>query len=235
MDINVNTLVFDALTFMRQNAKVFRKYVFLPIIFSIASLFLAKVPGFGLALSAVSNSIAMALIGVSATRFYLLKDPTVVAEGANRPFARFFFVTFMMTFLGHMSEIFMYLPPSLQGGMFLWMLLGLWVNLKICLAYPALAMDHPGSVVENIKSSFEWTNGLVLKIIFAFLICYGPVIFFTLMIMQAPDLTSAEGEFFSRLPQLVFFNLLIIFSFLWSSLVLASLYKEVAKPGGSST
>lgn len=235
MEINVNTLVFDALTFMRQNAKVFRKYVFLPIVFSMASLFLAKVPGFGLALSAVSNSVAMALIGVSATRFYLLKDPTVVAEGANRPFARFFFVTFMMTFLGHMSEIFMLLPPSMQGMTFVWMLVGLWLNLKICLAYPALAMDHRGSVVDNIKSSFTWTNGLAFKIIFAFMICYCPVIFFTLMIMQTPDISLAEGDFLAKLPQLVFFNLLIIFSFLWSSLVLARLYKEVAKPNGSST
>ena len=227
MDHSVHTLVFDALAFMRENAKVFRKYVFLPIVFSIASLFLAKIPGFGLALSAVSNSIAMALIGVSATRFYLMKDASRVAEGANRPFARFFFLTFVMTFLGHMSEVFTYLPPSLQGGMFLWMVIGFWVNLKICLAYPALAMDHPGSLMDNVKESFTWTNGLALKIIFAFLICYCPVIFFTVMLMQAPDLNPTEGDTWANMPQLIFSNLLIIFAFLWSSLVLAKLYEGV--------
>lgn len=227
MDGSINALVFDALSFMRANAKVFRKYVFLPIVFSIASLFLAKVPGFGLALSAVSNSLAMALIGVSATRFYLYKDAARVAEGANRPFARFFFLTFTMTFLGHMAEVFTLLPPSMQGAMFLWMMIGFWLNLKICLAFPALAMDHPGSLLDNVKSSFRWTEGKAFKIILAFLICYCPVIFFTFMLMQAPDLNPAEGDFWGNLPQLAFSNLLIIFSMLWSSLVLAKIYQGV--------
>ena len=81
MNIPVNILVFDALTFMRENGKVFRKYVFLPLVFSIASLFLAKLPSVGLALSAVSNSLALALLGVSATRFFLLKNPTLWLMG----------------------------------------------------------------------------------------------------------------------------------------------------------
>lgn len=227
MEPSINTMVFDALSFMRANAKVFRKYLFLPIVFSVASLFLVKVPVAGLSLAAISNSIAMALIGVSATRFYLLGNAAQVAEGANRPFARFFFLTFVMTFMGHMSEVFMLLPANLQGMAVVWMLLGLWLNLKICLSFPALAMDHPGSVMDNIKSSFDWTRGRTMTIIFAFMICYGPVIFFTFLLMQAPDLVPEEGDFWGGLPQLVFSNLLTIFSMLWSSLVMARLYKEV--------
>ncbi|WP_417782679.1 hypothetical protein [Terasakiella pusilla] len=227
MEPSINTMVFDALSFMRANAKVFRKYLFLPIVFSVASLFLIKVPVAGLSLAAVSNSIAMALIGVSATRFYLLGKSEKVADGANRPFARFFFLTFVMTFMGHMSEVFMLLPDSIKGMAVVWMLFGLWLNLKICLAFPALAMDHPGTVMDNVKSSFDWTRGRAMIIIFAFLICYGPVIFFTFMLMQVPDLAPAEGDFWGGLPQLVFSNLLTIFSMLWSSLVMARLYKEV--------
>ncbi len=231
---DVNVLVFDSLKFMRENAKVFRKYVFLPIVFSIASLFLAQIPSLGLALSAVSNSLALSLLGVSATRFYLLKNADAVAEGANRPFARFFFLTFCMTFLGHMSAVFELLPKDMQGSMFLWMVLGFWINLKICLAYPALAMDHPGSVWENVKASFFWTQGLALKIIGSLLLCYMPVIFFTFMVMQAPDLMPTEDDFWGSLPRLIFSDLLIIFSMMWSSLVLSRIYQEVVDDHGRS-
>jgi len=227
MEIQVMTIVFDALTFMRENAKVFRKYIFLPICFSLASLFLIKIPAVGLALATVSNSLALALLGVSATRFYLLRNADAVAEGANRPFARFFFLTFCLTFLGHMAEIFEYLPKEYMGGMFIWMLLGFWVNLKICLAFPALAMDHPGSLWENVKASFEWTSGYALRIIAAFLFCYFPVIFFTMALMQVPDLVPSTDNFWSSLPQLIFTDLLIVFSMLWSSLVLAKFYESI--------
>lgn len=235
MDFSVNTVVFDALAFIRHNAAVFRKYVFLPVILSLASLFLIKIPVAGLGLSAVSNALALSLLGVSASRFYLLGNAEKVADGANRPFARFFFLTFMMTFLGNMSEVFTLLPPSLQGGMFLWMVLGLWINLKTCLAFPALALDHPGSVWDNIVGSFNWTGGLALKIIGSFLICYSPVIFFTLMLMQVPDLMPGENDFLRSLPQLAFSNILIIFSMLWSSLVLAKIYQHVVIDGNKAT
>lgn len=226
MNTPVNVLVFESLAFMRENAGVFRKYIFLPVVFSIASLFLVKIPGFGLGLAALSNSLALSLLGVSATRFFLLRNADAVADGANRPFARFFFLTFVMTFLGHMSEVFTLLPPEYQGGMFMWMVFGFWVNLKICLAFPALAMDHKGSVWDVVKGSFNWTQGLALKIIGSFLLCYTPVLFFTVMMMQAPDLMPKEEDFWASLPQLIFSDLLIIFSMLWSSVVLARIYRE---------
>jgi membrane-anchored glycerophosphoryl diester phosphodiesterase (GDPDase) len=162
---------------MRENGKVFRKYVFLPIVFSIASLFLVKIPGFGLGLAAVFDL----------------------------------------------------LPGGAQSFAMFWMLLGFWVNLKICLAFPALAMDHPGSVWDNVKASFEWTNGLALKIIGSFLLCYTPVLFFTVMMMQIPGVMPDKEDFFGSLPQLIFSDLLIIFSMLWSSIVLARIYREVTK------
>ncbi|WP_417819187.1 hypothetical protein [Terasakiella sp.] len=227
MEMQIMTIVFDALAFMRANAKVFRKYIFLPLCLSIASLFLVKIPVVGLTLSTISNSFALALLGVSSTRFYLLRDADAVADGANRPFARFFFLTFCLTFLGHMAEIFEYLPPEYMGGMFIWMLLGFWVNLKICLAFPALAMDHPGSVWDNVKASFNWTTGYGFRIIAAFLFCYFPVIFFTLALMQVPDLTPSLDNFWASLPQLIFSDVLIVFSMLWSSLVLAKFYENI--------
>lgn len=232
---SVNELVFDSLAFIRKNGPVFRKYVFLPIVFSIASLFLAKIPALGLGVSALVNSLALSLLGVSATRFYLLKNADAVAAGANRPFARFFFLTFTMTFLGHMAEVFQYLPAGLQSGAMLWMVLGFWVNLKICLAFPALAMEHPGSLWDNVKASFGWTEGLAFKIIGSFLLCYTPVLFFTVMLMQAPDLMPSEDDFWGSLPQLVFSDLLIIFSMLWSSVVLARIYQEVVLNNKSAT
>jgi len=235
MDIAIHTLVFESLAFLRQNAAVFRKYIFLPLVFSITSLFLAKIPVAGLALAAVSNSVALSLLGVSATRFYLLGKADAVAEGANRPFARFFFLTFTMTFLGHMSEVFELLPTQYQGGMMFWMIFGFWVNLKICLAFPALAMDHKGSLWDNVKSSFQWTEGLFLKIVGSFIICYSPVIFFTFMMMQIPDLMPDENKFWESLPQLIFSDVLIIFSMLWSSLVLAKIYQKVAVDDKSAT
>ncbi|SCA57083.1 membrane hypothetical protein [Candidatus Terasakiella magnetica] len=234
MEIQVHTLVFDALSFMRDNAKVFRKYIFLPVVFSFASLFLVKVPNFGLALASVSNSLALALLGVSATRFYLMGKAEKVADGANRPFARFFFLTFFMTVLGHMAEVFTLLPKEFQGSMFLWMILGFWINLKICLAFPALAMDHPGSVWDNIRLSFNWTRGYGFKIVTAFLVCYCPVIFFTMTLMQIPALMPDEKDFWGSLPQLMFSDFLIVFSMLWSSLVLAKLYEGIALKGNSS-
>jgi len=227
MEVQVLKLVFDALAFMRQNGKVFRKYIFLPICFSIASLFLVKIPAIGLGLSAVSNSIALSLLGVSATRFYLLKNADHVANGANRPFARFFFLTFCMTFMGHMAEVFEYLPDFMMGGAFVWMMFGVWLNIKICLAFPALAMDHPGSVWDNIKESFDWTTGYGFRIVAAFLFCYFPVIFFTMMLLQAPDLAPKEDDFWGSLPQLIFSDILIVFSMLWSSIVLAKFYEQI--------
>lgn len=235
MDISISVLVFDSLAFMRENAKVFRKYIFLPLVLSIASLFLVKIPGIGMGLAAVSNSLALAMLGVSATRFYLLGDAEAVADGANRPFARFFFLTFAMTFLGHMSAVFELLPKEWQGGMFMWMVFGFWVNLKVCLAFPALAMDHPGSVLDNVKGSFEWTGGLTLKIIGSFLLCYSPVIFFTFLLMQTPELTPDDKDFWASLPQLIFSDVLVVFSMLWSSLVLAKIYERVALAPKSST
>lgn len=227
METQVVTIVFDALSFMRANAKVFRKYIFLPLCLSIASLFLVKIPAIGLALSTVSNAAALAMLGVSATRFYLFKNADKVADGANRPFARFFFLTFCLTFLGHMSEIFGYLPEEYMGGMFLWMILGFYINLKVCLAFPALAMDHPGSVWDNVKASFNWTTGYGFRIVAAFLFCYFPVIFFTMALMQVPSLTPSLDDFWSSLPQLIFSDILIVFSMLWSSLVLAKFYEEI--------
>ncbi|WP_135080970.1 hypothetical protein [Terasakiella sp. SH-1] len=227
MDVPVHTLVFDALAFIRENAKVFRKYLFLPIVFSLASLFLVETPGLGLALATVSNSLAMALLGVSATRFYLLRNPETVADGANRPFARFFFLTFCMTFLGHMAEVFTLLPKEYQGGMMVWMILGIWINLKICLAFPAIALGHPGSVWDNVIASFEWTRGHGFRIVAAFLVCYCPVIFFTMMLMQVPGMMPDPDDFWASLPQMVFSDILIVFSMMWSSVVLAKLYETI--------
>ena len=139
-----------------------------------------------------------------------------------------------MTFLGHMSAVFELLPPEMQGGMFMWMVFGFWVNLKICLAYPALAMDHPGSLWDNVRQSFGWTQGLALKIIGSFLLCYSPVIFFTVMLMQVPDMMPSEDDFWGSLPQLIFTDVLIIFSMMWSSLVLARIYQEVVVSHGRS-
>lgn len=235
MDLRIHTLVFESLGFMQANAKVFRKYFFLPLVFSIASLFIVKIPVVGLAGSTVVNSLAIALLGVSATRFYLYRNPDVVADGANRPFARFFFLTFVMTCLGHASEIFNLLPEHMRGGAMLWMLLGIWVNIKVCLAFPALAADHPGSVWDNVKASFEWTSGYGLKIVAAFFLCYSPIIFFTLMLMQAPDLMPKEDDFWGSLPQLIFSDILIIFSMMWSSIALAKLYQGIVLGKKSST
>ena len=50
-----------------------------------------------MAASTVLNSLALALVGVSATRFYIYGTTDAVAEGANRAFARFFFLTFFLT------------------------------------------------------------------------------------------------------------------------------------------
>ncbi len=229
MNTPIHTIVFDALAFMREHGGVFRKYLFLPVVIAVVTVFLAEIPVVGLSFSAIGHSIALTLIGVSATRFYLLRDPNAVAHEATRPYARFFFLTFAMTFLGNMSEVFVFLPKEYQSLTFLWMLLGLWINLKICLAFPALAMGHPGSVLDNIRESFIWTQGQALRIIGAFLLCYSPLIFFTVMLSKVPEIAPIDGSFWSHLPPLIFSNLLFIFGMLWSSLVLAKFYEQTPR------
>lgn len=228
-DLSVNALVFETLAFMRANAKSFRKYMFLPLVFSICSLFLAQVPYIGLAASTVLNSLALALVGVSATRFYIFGTTDAVAEGANRAFARFFFLTFCVTALAHGAEIFQLLPPMMQGFVFMWMMFMIWVNLRLCLAFPALAMEHPGSVWDVVRGSFDWTTGNLLKIVGSFIICYCPMIFFTFMMLQVTgvDALPEEPDFWASLGPLIFSDVLIIFGMMWSSLVLAKLYKGI--------
>jgi len=228
-DLSVNALVFDSLAFMRANAKSFRKYMFLPLVFSITSLFLAQVPYIGLAASTVLNSLALALIGVSATRFYIFGTTDAVAEGANRAFARFFFLTFVVTALAHGAEVFQFLPSEMQGLVFMWMVLMIWVNLRLCLAFPALAMEHRGSIWDVARGSLSWTNGNLLKIVGSFIICYSPMIFFTFMMLQVSGAKSPpeEPDFWASLGPLILSDVLIIFSMMWSSLVLAKLYKKV--------
>ncbi|MDV7339944.1 hypothetical protein RYZ26_10090 [Terasakiella sp. A23] len=223
-------MVFDALAFMRENARVFRKYLFLPIFFAILSLFLGKIPGFGLALSVIANAVAVAvaLVGVSATRFYLLKNADAVAEGANRPFARFFFLAFMVNALTQMLGVLFLLPPSMYIVILMVVLIGLWLGLKTSLAFPALAMDHPGSLLDNLKESFIWTNGNNIKIIVAFMVCYSPVLFFFMMILQVSSFAPEAENLWGTMPQLIFHHILTIFCMMWLSLVLAKIYQEVA-------
>jgi len=228
-DLSVNALVFDTLAFMRQNAKVFRKYMFLPLVFSIASLFLVQIPYAGLALSSVSNSLALALVGVSATRFYIYGTTDAVADGANRAFARFFFFTFVITLLAHGAEIFQLLPEAMQGMVLMWMMVTFWINLRLCLAFPALAMEHPGSLWDVVRTSYGWSEGHLLKIIGSFIICYCPMIFFTFMMMQVTGLSvlKEDADFWTNLAPLIFSDVLIIFGMMWSSLVLAKIYKTI--------
>lgn len=226
-ELTIHALVFDSLSFMRDNAKVFRKYLFLPLIFSVASLFMAQVPYVGLAGSTVLNSLALALLGVSSTRFFIYGTTDKVAKGANRAFARFFFFTFILTALGHVAEVFQFLPPAMQGSIFLWMVFVFWINLRLCLAFPALALEHPGSFWNVLQSSHGWTEGKLFKIIGSFIICYSPVIFFTFMMMKLSGLNAPADDFWGTILPLIFSDVLIIFGMLWSSLVLAKLYKGV--------
>jgi hypothetical protein len=228
-NLNVVALVFDSLAFMRDHAKVFRRYMFLPMAFSIASLFLIQVPYIGLAASTVLNSLALALVGVSATRYYIFGTTNAVAEGANRAFARFFFLAFVVTLLTHMNEVFRLLPIEMQGIIIIWMIITFWINLRFCLAFPALAMEHPGSVWTVVRCSYHWTQGKLFKIIGAFMMCYSPMIFFAMLMMKVSGmkLLAEDAGFWTSLGPLVFSNILIIFGMMWSSIVLAKLYKGI--------
>lgn len=227
MQTPVHIVALDSLAFMRDNAKVFQKYFFLPLILSIVGLLLEAIPMAGLALSTVADSAALALVGVSVTRFTIMKDAERVALGANRPFARFFFLLFMLTAASQIGKVFDLLPASAGMGVF-WMLVMAYLNLKLSLTFPALAMDHPGAVIDNMRLSFVWTSGRLFKLITALMICYSPMVFFLMMIIQLGGFDMGEKTYWERLPQLAFSNVLIVFSTMWSSIVLAKFYEDIA-------
>lgn len=225
-------LVFDSLSYIRENAKVFRKYFFLPCVLSISSVFIAELPMVGLAFMVIANALALALVGVSAARFTAFKNAERVADGVNRAFVRFFFVAFMLSALGHVGQAFLLLPQTYHGMALGWMLFMIWLNLKVCLAFPALALDHPGSVGDVLKLSLGWTQGNLLRIVLCLLICYSPFLFFSAMILNVAGINPAESNFFENLPFYLFSNIIIIFCMMWGTVVLTKIYQGVVKTQG---
>lgn len=228
-NLPVGQMVGDSLTFMRENGAVFRKYLFLPCVLSIASLFAAELPVVGLALLTVGNALALALVGVSATRFYAYRDADQVAQGANRPFARFFFVVFILSAMSHIGQVFALLPNQFHGMAVGWVFFMIWLNLKLSLSLPAISLDHPASVAGILKLSLRWTNGQMLRIIFAVMICHSPLLFFSALMFNVGGIDPADPDFWSNMPFFIFSNILMIFSMMWSSLVLVKIYQGVVR------